>query len=175
MNYWKVILATVVIFGAGVLTGGLLVDITQRDLFATLLHRSSGTNTANHQVAVATPSTNSTMDGHTLEVNAAHSSDFVNHRLGLIQKMDTVLRLTPEQHDVISKIIAGGQGQINKVMQDTFQSVKDQLTPEQQTKYVEMLKQFRVQPHATSSTITTNRYLMPMRQSVTLETNSSAI
>ncbi len=31
MNSWKVILATVVIFGAGVLTGGLLVNYVERE------------------------------------------------------------------------------------------------------------------------------------------------
>ena len=64
-----------------------------------------------------------------------------------MQKMDSALKLTPQQHNAIEKLITEGQGQISKVMQDTFQSVRDQLTADQRKKYEEMLKQFHLQTH----------------------------
>jgi Spy/CpxP family protein refolding chaperone len=139
-------LATVVIFGAGVLTGGLLVDITQRDLFAAL-HRNAAP--ATHPVAAPAAAIPS-HPAETIDVSSPHPSDFYSHRLALMQKMDTALKLTPQQHNAIEKLIEEGQGQISKAMQDTFQNVRDQLTPEQRKKYEEMLKQFHQQPHPAS-------------------------
>jgi len=173
VNYWKVILATVVIFGAGVLTGGLLVDITQRDLFAAL-HRNS--TSAAHTTSTATaPASVPSHPAETLDVSAPHPSDFYSHRVALMQKMDSALRLTPQQHNAIEKLIEQGQGQISKAMQDTFQNVRDQLTPEQRKKYEEILKQFHQQGRP-ATPANTNGLTLPARPSQPpIITNASLI
>jgi len=171
VNYWKVILATVVIFGAGVLTGGLLVDITQRDLFAAL-HRNS--TAAAHSTNTA-PAPAPSHPAETLDVSAPHPSDFYSHRVALMQKMDSALKLTPQQHNAIEKLIEQGQGQISKAMQDTFQNVRDQLTPEQRKKYEEILKQFHQQTHP-ATPANTNGLTLPARPSQPpIITNASLI
>ena len=157
MNYWKVILATVVIFGAGVLTGGLLVDITQRDLFAALHHSAAS---APHPTAA--PISAPSHPTETIDVTAPHPSDFYSHRTALMQKMDSALKLTLQQHNAIEKLIEEGQGQISKAMQETFQNVRDQLTPEQRKKYEELLKQFHQQGRP-ASPANTNGATIPTR------------
>jgi Spy/CpxP family protein refolding chaperone len=179
VNYWKVILATVVIFGTGVLTGGLLVDVVQRDLFAALHHSSQAGNFGNRP-AIANPNATNrnsgSSDARAVAVGSTRPSDFLNHRLGLVQKMDSALKLTPAQHDAIDRLITEGQTQINKVMENTFQSVRDALTPEQRKKYEEMLKQFHQQAHPVASP-NTNALPPPAHppEIVPVNTNASVI
>jgi len=114
MNSWKVILATVVIFGAGVLTGGLLVNCVVHE------HRPSS--------GPRSPET--------------WRKDFVGH-------LDKALKLTPEQHAAISKIVAEGQERNREIwrqeMEQVHQRIGAELTPEQQKKFEAMTKQFA--PH----------------------------
>lgn len=114
MNSWKVILATVVIFGAGVLTGGLLVNHVVRENRPLPAPRSPET----------------------------WRRDFVGH-------LDKALKLTPEQHAAISKIVAEGQDRNREIwrqeMEQVHQRIRAELTPEQQKKFEAMTKQFA--PH----------------------------
>ncbi len=144
MNYWKVILATVVIFGAGVVTGGLLVNYVNH-------FRPP----AAHRPAVAAaphlPATNASP--RLADLPKPRPPELFND--GFIKQLDNVLQLEPEQLDTIKKIIADGQeqnhaiwtnsaAQMRKVMQDARRQIREQLTPEQQKQFENLLKQFRV-------------------------------
>jgi len=137
VNSWKVILATVIIFGAGVVTGGLLVSYVMHPKVHPLF-----TNSDDHAQA----------GGH----ESLHPRPPEMWSKEFVQKLDDALKLTPEQRDVIEKIIADGQEknheiwtnitpQIRKVMQDARQQIREQLTPDQRRKFEELLKQFRQQ------------------------------
>jgi hypothetical protein len=126
----KIILATVVIFGAGVMTGGLLV------------------NYVNHPYP-----------GNRRPPPADHDSDLPMPRAGLFnksfaQQLDDALHLTPDQRKTIEKIIADAQQrnrdlwklvspQFRSVMQDAHQKIRDQLTPDQQKQFEILFRQFR--------------------------------
>ncbi len=133
MNYWKVIIATVVIFGAGVVTGGLLVNYAnishshanqQRRLAAL---NNSNTNAAAN--AVVPPATNASSQ-RLPEVLARP----------FLPRLDNLLLLSSDQHKAIEKILADGQTQIRKVTQDTRMSIRAVLTPEQRSRFDELMK-----------------------------------
>jgi Spy/CpxP family protein refolding chaperone len=145
VNSWKVILATVIIFGAGVVTGGLLVGY--------VVHPKINPPFANSNE-------HAQADGH----EQLHPRPPEMWSKEFVQKLDDALKLTPEQRDAIEKIIADGQEknheiwtnitpQIRKVMQDARQQIREQLTPDQRKKFEELLKQFRLQhrPPSTNS------------------------
>jgi len=134
VNFWKIILATVVIFGAGVMTGGLLVNYVEQ----------------------SRPDDHRPPPGN-------HDSDLPMPRSGMFnksfaQQLDDVLHLTPDQRNAIEKIIADGQQrnrdlwklvspQFRSVMQDVHQKIRDQLTPDQQKQFEVLLKQFHPPHH----------------------------
>jgi Spy/CpxP family protein refolding chaperone len=135
VNSWKIILPTVVIFGAGVLTGGLLVDHVQRPHFES--HRS---------VAPAHSG------GHRTPGLPPPRSEMLNQEF--VSQLNRSLHLTPVQRQKITKIIAAGQErnhdlwklvspQFRAVMQDTHEHIRAVLTPEQRKQFEELLKQFR--------------------------------
>ncbi|HVU09457.1 MAG TPA: hypothetical protein VHG89_13045 [Verrucomicrobiae bacterium] len=132
MNYWKIILATIVIFGAGVLTGGLLVNHVDRAHFEG--HRPPSENHDNHDNDLPMP-----------------RGEMQNK--AFVQQLDSELHLTPEQHKAIEKILADGQQrnrdlwklvspQFRSVMQDVHQKIREKLTPEQRKQFEQLLKQF---------------------------------
>ena len=141
MNYWKVILATVVIFGAGVLTGGVLVDFVAHN------HQKNS-----HRSAVAA--------GARVPTNSPPqpgAPDFPMPRLAkemgkqFVQQLNDTLKLTPEQREKIEKIIAEGQERnreiwtnaapkMRAVMQEVNQQIRSELTPEQLKPFEELLK-----------------------------------
>jgi len=132
VNNWKVIFATIVIFGAGVITGGLLVNYVQH-FRPKLVHKASA-------VASHSPATN----------QAAHATDAAKQRLPeilskqFLQRLEEELQLSPEQHDAIQKSISEGQNQMRMVMQDSRLEIRALLTPEQQKQFdVLMKRQFR--------------------------------
>lgn len=123
MNSWKIILATVVIFGAGVMTGGLLVNYVVQA-------RSGGHHP--HRPADFTPSP------EILKTN-------------FVQCLDNAVHLTPQQRGKIEKIIAEGQErnhelwklvfpQFRSVILDVRRHIRDTLTPAQQKQFDELVK-----------------------------------
>jgi uncharacterized membrane protein len=128
VNNWKVIFATVVIFSAGVITGGLLVNYVQHPYHKPV--RSKAVVNPPPRVAV----TNS------------HPVDNVKPRLPeslsrqFLLKLDEVLALQPEQRESIQKIISEGQNQMRKVMQDARLEIREVLTPEQRQQFDELIK-----------------------------------
>lgn len=112
MNSWKVILATIVIYGAGVMTGGLLV------------------NHVDHQNAPRR------------ELSRPRAPEI--WRREFVSHLDKALKLTPEQHAAIQRIVRDGQNSMHRTMQETRLKIRAQLTPEQQRKFDEL---WRHPPH----------------------------
>jgi hypothetical protein len=138
VNSWKVILATIVIFGAGVITGGLLVDHVK------------------HPRAFRPPvlSPTNSVDAVPPVINP----EFLKKQF--IQQLKDKLDLTPEQTEKIQKIITQGQEnthdlwrlvapQFQVLWRDTRQQIRDVLTPEQRKQFETLMKQHaRHQPPA---------------------------
>jgi hypothetical protein len=127
VNSWKIIVATVVIFGAGVFSGGLLVNYV--DYSRPGNHRPPGPQ-------------------HGLE-ELAPRPDIL--KTNFVQRLDDAVHFTPEQRKAVEKIIADGQQrshelwkivapQFRPIMQDVRQKIREQLTPDQQTQFEELLK-----------------------------------
>jgi hypothetical protein len=146
VNFWKVILATVVIFGAGVFTGGLLVNQVQQP------HPRN-----NHR-----PSTNGeSRESQSRTNNLANLSrpprtpDILG--TNFVQQLDDALQLAPDQLASIQKIIADGQernhaiwtnnsAQMREVIQDVRHRVRETLTADQQKQFEDLMKQRSSKP-----------------------------
>jgi hypothetical protein len=124
VNSWKVILATMVIFGAGVVTGGLLVR---------------------HSEAMRTPRS----PRIPLVNRPALPPSAGGVRLDFLRRASRELDLTPEQRERVDKIIKESQERARKVMapylreevQRTKNEFRDVLQPEQRVRFDEVLKQ----------------------------------
>ena len=127
MNSWKVILATMVIFGTGVVTGGLLV----RHAGPGREHRQPRPNIAVHNPQ---PSPAGLM------------------RIDFLRRMERELDLTPAQREPIEKILKEGQERTKKIMETveaprreelkrTIEEFRAVLTPEQLKRFDESVKQ----------------------------------
>lgn len=124
MNAWKVIVSTLVIFIAGVVTGGLLV-----------MYSISFTQ-LRHKPAIAAANNN----------NPAANNPWLLKNKELLRRMDRELDLTPEQHEHIAVIIAASQERVKtlwrpvaplmgKEMQQVRSEISRELTPEQRKKF----------------------------------------
>lgn len=128
MNSWKVILATMVIFGAGVITGGLLVK------------NIAGSKVVEPRKVV-------------VRTNLAP----VNVTPPQMMRMEFLLRarkelgLSPEQHERIEKIIRDGQEksrklwegvapEMRKELQSVHEKIRGELSPEQRKRFEQLLK-----------------------------------
>jgi Spy/CpxP family protein refolding chaperone len=124
VNSWKVILATMVIFGAGVVTGGLLVGHLER---AAAPHHPSGQGAPRLGQPVSAG----------------------GMRVDLLRRVVRELDLTPEQRDRVDKILKESQERTRKVMapflreelQRTTAEFRDALSPEQRVRFDELLKE----------------------------------
>jgi hypothetical protein len=126
VNTWKVILSTLVIFGAGVVTGGLLVSY------------------AVHTNVVSRPNQGNGLQGQAM-------NPWIQRARELLRRMDRDLDLTPQQHQRIEKLIAQSAErtrmlwkpiapQMNKEMQMLHRDIRDELDPDQRQKYDEIFK-----------------------------------
>ena len=140
MNYWKVILATVVIFGAGVLTGGLLVDYVAHSHQKPPHHPQANAGTR--------PVTNAVAQPRLPEIPRPLAEKMGKQ---FVQQLNETLQLTPEQRGKIEKIIACGQDRnrelwtniapkMRAVMEEVNQQIRAELTPEQLKPFEELLK-----------------------------------
>lgn len=144
MNSWKVILATVVIFGAGVLTGGLLVNYVDHG------HGGNGRfpfwrGHSYPRMAERRPSPPGALPRP--RSPQMWRKEFTRH-------LDEALHLTPKQHAAIAKIIAEGQERNREIwtkyaapkmrqeIEQVHQRIRAQLTPKQQRKFDEMVRHF---------------------------------
>ena len=144
MNSWNLILATVVIFGAGVITGGLLVDHVVQPLAKPSHHTPAAPAAGPASVTNNLPVVRS-VDLLNLKQPELLTQDFV-------QKLDDRLQLTLVQRDAIQKIITTGQeqnhsiitncsAQYHQVLQEVRQHIREQLNPDQLKEFEKLLKQ----------------------------------
>lgn len=145
MNSWKVILATLIIFGAGVVTGGLLVSYADR-----VSHVNSITAST---IPPAKPSPNP----------QAILTPWQLRNRELLRRMDRDLGLTPEQHRQIEKYIVDSAQrteslwkpilpQMRKETQRLHHEIRDELTLDQQKKFDEFYKGHAGQNNRRSAT-----------------------
>jgi Spy/CpxP family protein refolding chaperone len=129
VNTWKVILATMLIFGTGVVTGGLLVQHSVR---------VGGRHAAPHSASGPHPQ--------------ATNSPAALSRFELLRRAQRELNLTPEQREPIEHILKEGQERMKKLtetieprrrqeLRRTLDEFRQVLTPEQRTRFDELLKQ----------------------------------
>ncbi len=127
MNSWRVILATVVIFGAGVGTGGLLVHHVDQARHVRPQHGGFAPRAGQPPFSPG------------------------GLRLELLRRMQRELNLTPQQNERIDAILRQAQERTRKIMepvrpqlQDEVKKVqqafRDVLTPEQQARFQEALQ-----------------------------------
>lgn len=126
MNTWKVILATMVIFGTGVVTGGLLVRHAEHG-------RDRRPQRAANAIRPAQPPSPGVM------------------RFEFLRRMERELDLAPEQREPIDKILKEGQERMKKLMETfeprrreelkkTIEEFRAVLTAEQQKRFDDLLK-----------------------------------
>jgi Spy/CpxP family protein refolding chaperone len=124
VNSWKVILATMVIFGAGVITGALVLQF------------SSSPSPLQHQ-----------RSAHPGEAGSPGGM-----RLEFLRRMQRELNLTAEQRERVDKLLKQSQERTRKVMEPVTPQLhqelqrakaefREVLTSEQQTHFDELLKQ----------------------------------
>lgn len=154
MNNWKVIFATVVIFGAGVITGGLLVNYIQ--------HSNKKPQRPKPVAAVRLAATNQPGETTKLRPPEILSKQF-------LQQLDESLHLKNGQREAIQKIISEGQNQVRKALQDARLEIREVLTSEQRRQFDEMVKRpFRKPIYGTNSTAV----LPPATNSLAASTNA---
>lgn len=141
MNTWKIILATLVIFAAGVMTGGLLVVHVNRV-------------NARHLRRVV----NALESWHPRGRDIMNPGDqavplmLERQRIEFILKVHRELELTPQQRERIEKIVREGQEktkalwekvapELQNEMREVREKIRAELTPEQRAKFEKLLKQ----------------------------------
>ncbi len=152
MNYWKVILATVVIFGAGVLTGGLLVDYVS--------HPHQKNPRRPQANAGARAAATNAIPPRVIEIPRPPLAEKMGKQF--VQQLNDTLQLTPEQRVKIEKIIAEGQDRnrqlwtnvapkMRAVMEEVNQQIRAELTPEQLKPFEELLRRPPRRPSGTNA------------------------
>jgi hypothetical protein len=140
VNSWKLILATVVIFGAGVVVGGMLIFYTHPRGKSTHHGSTSGAAGTNRPPA---------------DLTKVRQPELLSQQF--VQQLDDALQLTPAQLVAIQKIITDGQeqnhgiwtncaAQSRQVMQTVRQEIREQLNADQIKLFEKLLKQNRPAP-----------------------------
>lgn len=143
MNSWNVILATIVIFGAGVITGGLLVDHVKHQPQVRHVMESGP------KPPIANNGANETND-----MPGPLRAQILNKQF--VQQLNDELQLSDGQRKQIQKIISQGQQnthdlwklvgpQFQLIWRDTRQQIRGVLTPEQIKKFEVLMKEQRHQ------------------------------
>ena len=158
MNSWKVILATIVIYGAGVVTGGLLVNH---------VHHSYLRNPKRTEMAPPTNSISPTNGQNQVASKPLRQPEILNRQF--LQRLDAELHLTPDQHDAIQKIITDGQDLMHKTILDARLEIREQLTPEQRIQFDVMVKR---PPRHTPNSTTAPPMLQPTNTPAANSTNA---
>jgi uncharacterized membrane protein len=127
VNDWKVIptivLATVLIFGAGVVTGGILVDYVKQ------ARPRMAAKRPNPAAPVNPVSTN----------NPVHAPQILRDK-DFLQRLEGEMSLTKEEHETIQRIINENQNQMRKVIQDARLEIREALTPGHRQQFDELMK-----------------------------------
>jgi hypothetical protein len=132
VNDWKVIptivITTVLIFGAGVFTGGMLVDYVKQARPHPAAQHAKPSGPANSQA-----STNAASQFLLHQPPQGLNKDF-------LQRLDDELHLTKDEHEAVLKIINEGQNQMRKVLQDSRLEIREVLTAEQRDQFDQLIK-----------------------------------
>ena len=150
MNFWKIILAAIVIYGAGVTTGALLINRVDHSPVQPPRHPD------------AAPATNPASMTNNPSLKSAHLPDTLSKQF--LQRLDSQLHLTADQRDAIQKIITDGQNLVHKTVQDARLEIRDQLTPDQQHEFDDMLKKPAHHPSAATNAPPAQAAPAPARQ-----------
>jgi Spy/CpxP family protein refolding chaperone len=151
VNPWKVILATLVIFGAGIATGTFLAGnsnpvsrLHRRLAAAEGAHHATNASEANREFKFPPP------------LGLPLRKDFLD-------RLEKEIKLTPQQRERIEKIITEGQErtkelweviepEMHDVLVETREGIRNELTPEQQASFSELLKR-RPNQHPASNAL----------------------
>ncbi len=137
MNDWKIIFATVVIFGAGVISGGLLVNYTDVAHLKAAQPPTPAVDVTNN---IAPADTNRVVRTPNKRLPEILSRQFVD-------RLEKELQLTLDQRADIEKIIAQSQDEMRKsfqtIRQEARQSIREELTDEQKKRFDDLFKQNR--------------------------------
>jgi uncharacterized membrane protein len=180
VNSWKVIVATVVIFAAGVMTGGLLVNYVQHS-HPRNNHRQQADGEA-HPPAEAHESPSHT--NNLANLPRPRPPEILGDKF--VQQLDDALQLTPDQRASIQKIIADGQernhsiwtnssAQMREVIQDVRHRVREILNTDQQKQFEELMRRVPRRQNPTNAptslpTSLTGSNLSPEAQVIMIET-----
>jgi hypothetical protein len=130
VNFWKVILATIVIYGAGVMSGGLLVNRVDHSRFRPQHRPDFPALSVNSNTAISGQSP--------MVPRSPRPPDFMSRPF--LQQLDEELHLKPDQHEAIQKIIDEGQNLMRKTTTDTRLEIRDVLTQAQRDKFDDLVK-----------------------------------
>lgn len=141
MNAWKLILATVVIFGAGVVTGGLLVRQTADKPRAARVRPAPAQPPqwlppAREFPRRAEPELQRSLEQRRLEF-MLHASRTLNLTPDQRQRIEQILRESQERTRTLWDQVAP---QMRKELADAREKVRQELTPAQRKVFDEMLK-----------------------------------
>lgn len=152
MNTWKIIFATLVIFAAGVVTGGLLVSYADRAQQKP--RRSWPREVANRRPDNRPPATNPRDPANREPAAAPRIPGTLPKmlRADFLQLLDREIQLTDEQRQRVERIISEGQErnkelwnrvvpEMRREMQATRERIRAVLEPEQLKRFEELMKQ----------------------------------
>jgi hypothetical protein len=148
VNNWKVIFAAVVIFGSGVVTGGLLVNYVQRctnkpiDKLAITSTEvrviNSVTNTNSPVVRAPAPPRVAASGAEPGKPGQTKLPEMLSKQFS--ERLNEELHLTQKQRESVQKIISEGQNQMRKTLQDTRLEIREVLTADQRKDFDELMK-----------------------------------
>lgn len=158
MNNWKVIptivLTTVLIFGAGVFAGGMLVDYVKQNHKASASRRQNPPPVSTNTPPISLPASSTPATNPPAPPKSARPPEILSKEF--LQRLDTELHLTKDEHEAVQKIISDGQNQMRKVLQDARLEVREVLTPGQRDQFDELLKRPFHKPIFPTNPPTTN-------------------
>jgi hypothetical protein len=139
VNDWKIIFATVVIFGAGVISGGLLVD------YVDVTHlKAVQPAPVVQDVGNVSPSVNSNRVSKSSNTNKTRLPEILSKQF--VDRLEKELQLTLGQRADIERIIADEQDEMRRavqnVRQDARQKIREKLTDEQLKRFDDLFKQW---------------------------------
>jgi DNA-binding MarR family transcriptional regulator len=143
VNIWKIILATVIIFGAGVVTGGLLVSHSERVKLRQLR--------AHLTAAAQPPQWTPPLREFPRRPEGELQLSFEQRRIEFLLSVTRELKLTPEQRQRIEPLLRESQEAIRKLWEPikpqmrkelaaVTEKIREELTPQQRKRFEELMK-----------------------------------
>jgi Spy/CpxP family protein refolding chaperone len=159
VNSWKVILATLIIFGTGVVTGGLLVTYSHKAL------------KPRPKQAAVTAAAAASFPQHVAGRDAKLPPLTEPNQKKFLDRLDRELKLAPAQRARIEIILREGQERTRDLwraeMMVARQQIRAELTPDQQVHFQALLKQRATeQRRAPSHVLSSNTAAAPISNKV---------